>query len=449
MKTFQDFEKLTSEEQRKSFILEAINEHKSSSNYKTAKEAGEYDRQLNTEIMKYQKYLKNLQGGKIADIFAPNNKIASNFFNQFTNQENQYELSNGVDWSEDENADEIAEKLGAKFDTQLQKGGKNALLGGTSYGFFNNGKLLFFGVTEFVPLIDELNGELRAGIRFWQLDNEKPLMITLYEEDGVTEYSGNSKELKATKEKMAYITITEATKVSESIKETKNYSRLPIIPLYSGQHHDSRLVGMKNTIDLYDRIFSEFGNDFDRYQQIYWVFKNCGGMDGDDIQEFITSMKVFGGAKAGDDDDSDATAHTIEIPYQARQIALDMLEKRMYKDYGAIDISNLSSNATQDEINSKYLPLDLKVDEFEYCIIEFLEKLLGMLGLENINPKFHRDKMESEKNKVDLNLNKAQTKQIETQMLLTLDSYLDDETFIKMLINSDIIDEADLIEMEK
>ncbi|MEG2688089.1 MAG: hypothetical protein RSA24_02855, partial [Clostridia bacterium] len=39
--------------------------------------------------------------------------------------------------------------------------------------------------------------------------------------------------------------------------------------------------------------------------------------------------------------------------------------------------------------------------------------------------------------------------QIEAQTLLALDSYLDDETFIKMLIDHDIIDEDDLIEMDK
>ena len=38
------------------------------------------------------------------------------------------------------------------------------------------------------PLYDEENGALRAGIRYWQVDETKPLRLTLYEEDGFTEY---------------------------------------------------------------------------------------------------------------------------------------------------------------------------------------------------------------------------------------------------------------------
>ncbi|MEG0282565.1 MAG: phage portal protein [Clostridia bacterium] len=449
IRTYQDFEKvMNNENKKKIFISEAIQEHKASTNYKIAESAYDYDRQQNTDIMKYEKCIRNMQGGKIIDIFAPNNKIASNFFNQFTNQENQYLLSNGIDFEDKD--EKIKNILGEKFDIQLQKGAKNALIAGASYGFWNNDKIIFFEYTEFVPFLDEISGELRAGIRFWQLEKEKPIMITLYEEDGYTEYIQKGDALENTTDKNAYITIVRKSNVKIEEIENRNYTKLPIIPLYTNKYHDSRLLGMKNTIDLYDRIFSEFGNDFDRYQQIYWVFKNCGGMNEQDIGKFMTKLKVFGGADVDSENgNANAEANTIDIPYAARQVALEMLEKRIYKDYGAIDISNISSNATQDEINSKYMPLDLKVDEFEYYIREFLEKLFNLLGRENIKFKFNRDKMESKQNEIDLELKKAQAKQIETTTILSIADLLDAETLIKILIDKEIIDVDDIKKVEK
>ena len=41
---------------------------------------------------------------------------------------------------------------------------------------------------EFAALQDEETSAIRAGVRFWQLADNKPLRATLYEEDGYTEY---------------------------------------------------------------------------------------------------------------------------------------------------------------------------------------------------------------------------------------------------------------------
>lgn len=241
IKTYQDFEKvMNNENKKKIFIAEAIQEHKASTNYKIAESAYDYDRQQNTDIMNYEKCIRNMQGGKIIDIFAPNNKIASNFFNQFTNQENQYLLSNGIDF--EDKYEKIKNILGEKFDIQLQKGAKNALIAGASYGFWNNDKIIFFEYTEFVPFLDEISGELRAGIRFWQLEKEKPIMITLYEEDGYTEYIQKGDDLVNTTDKNAYITIVRKSNVKIEEIENRNYTKLPIIPLYTNKYHDSRLL---------------------------------------------------------------------------------------------------------------------------------------------------------------------------------------------------------------
>jgi hypothetical protein len=40
----------------------------------------------------------------------------------------------------------------------------------------------------FAPLYDEEDGALKAGVRFWQVDGQKPLRATMFEMDGFSEY---------------------------------------------------------------------------------------------------------------------------------------------------------------------------------------------------------------------------------------------------------------------
>ena len=186
MKTYQDFLEVAekSDRERMEFVLSAINNHKDSDLYKQAVIAKEYDAHRNVTIANFQKLLYTLNGKVIPDNYSPNYKLRSNFFANFITQETQYLLGNGVTLKKGENK----AKLGAGFDTRLQDAAHDALVGGVSYGFWNLDHLEVFDVTEFVPLLDEENGALRSGIRFWQVCTSKPLRATLFEPDGFTQY---------------------------------------------------------------------------------------------------------------------------------------------------------------------------------------------------------------------------------------------------------------------
>ena len=166
------------------FIQFAINDHKASAMYRIAFDAEEYDRQRNITIMSYQKLLYTLSGKAVPDNYSANHKVASNFFNRFVTQENQYLLGNGMTLEKEANK----KKLGQDFDTVLQKAGRNALVQGVCFGFWNLDHLEIFKLTEFVPLYDEETAALMSGIRYWQIDSDKPLRATLYELDGYTDY---------------------------------------------------------------------------------------------------------------------------------------------------------------------------------------------------------------------------------------------------------------------
>ena len=152
MITWQDLVAVgANEDDRAEFVRKVINDHKSSDLYRNAVLAKKYDRHENVTIHDYQKLLYTISGKAVPDNISANYKIGSNFLNIFTTQQNQYLLGNGVKWTKKD----TIEKLGEDFDTQLQTAGKKALLGGVSFGFFNNDHLEVFDVLEFAPMYDE------------------------------------------------------------------------------------------------------------------------------------------------------------------------------------------------------------------------------------------------------------------------------------------------------
>ncbi len=418
MKTYQDFLEVAekSDRERMEFVLSAINNHKDSDLYKQAVIAKEYDAHRNVTIANFQKLLYTLNGKVIPDNYSPNYKLRSNFFANFITQETQYLLGNGVTLKKEENK----AKLGAGFDTRLQDAAHDALVGGVSYGFWNLDHLEVFDVTEFVPLLDEENGALRSGIRFWQVCTSKPLRATLFEPDGFTQYIRRSgEEMMILEPKRGYVAVEATSEIDGTeLLAYQNYPGFPIIPMYGNRAKQSELVGQREAIDCYDLIKSGFANTVDDASVIYWTISNAGGMDEIDMARFKESMRRIGVGLV-DDDGAKAEAHTLTIPVEAREALLSRISDDLYRDFQMLDVTKLQGGQkTATEINAAYQPMDNKVDQFEYCIIDFLQALFKIVGIED-EPSFTRSKV---------------TNQLEqTQMVLLAANYLDDETILNKL----------------
>lgn len=418
MKTYQDFLEVAekSDRERMEFVLSAINNHKDSDLYKQAVIAKEYDAHRNVTIANFQKLLYTLNGKVIPDNYSPNYKLRSNFFANFITQETQYLLGNGVTLKKEENK----AKLGAGFDTRLQDAAHDALVGGVSYGFWNLDHLEVFDVTEFVPLLDEENGALRSGIRFWQVCTSKPLRATLFEPDGFTQYiRRNGEEMMILEPKRGYVAVEATSEIDGTeLLAYQNYPGFPIIPMYGNRAKQSELVGQREAIDCYDLIKSGFANTVDDASVIYWTISNAGGMDEIDMARFKESMRRIGVGLV-DDDGAKAEAHTLTIPVEAREALLSRISDDLYRDFQMLDVTKLQGGQkTATEINAAYQSMDNKVDQFEYCVIDFLQALFKIVGIED-EPSFTRSKV---------------TNQLEqTQMVLLAANYLDDETILNKL----------------
>lgn len=425
MKTWEDLKEI-SDGDKTEFIMAAISDYKTSQLYSEACIGYDYFKKRNTTIMRYQKLLYTMSGEAVPDNFSANYKFCNGFFPIFVKQENSYLLGDGVTFNDDTTKDKLG---GDMFDKELYNAGEYALWGAVSFMFFNLDHIDVFKATEFVPIFGEEDGGLHAGIRFWQVAPDKPLRATLYEEDGYTEYIWRKGVGSILQDKRSYMQVVQTSVADGSeIIDGENYPSFPIVPLWANREHQSELIGLREKIDGYDLIQSGFANDLDDASQIYWTIQNAGGMDDIDLAKFIQHMKTVKAAVM-DDDGAKAEAHTLDIPYQARQVGLQDLRDSLYRDAMALDTDKISAGqVTATAIESSYENLELKCDGYEYCVTESINALLALIGVED-SPTYHRRKT---------------TNQPEvTNMVLAASEYLDDETILKHLpfLNIDEIDE--------
>ena len=419
MYTYQDFEKVKDIESEKiKFISDAINKHIISKEYQIAKEADLYDKQENTFI---HKFVKKWYDHENFDAVP----LASNFFSNLNTQRCAYSLGNGLTFSKEE----TKKKLGNKIDSVIFKGAYNSLIHGRSFFFFNVDRVNTFAVTEFVPLVDEENSDvIRAGIRFWQTGDsyKKPSFAVVYEEDGYTKYKGEHgfREFRELEPKRAYKLHTSTTKAfGKTIDGAENYNSLPIIQMWGSRLHQSTLIGLKEKIDMFDIVQSGFADNVSTVQQIYWLFENAGGMNAEDYKEFRDRLRIDKIANVPNSlsDGVKVTPHNNPVPTEAHEKCLAELRSSLYEDFGAIDVHTIAAGSTNDHIAAAYQPMDLIADDFEYQVIDAVEKLLAFAGVtgDDAVPQFKRNRIANERENVE--------------MLMLVAQYLDDETILKKI----------------
>lgn len=433
MKTYQDLIACGQDERRRmDFIRTAVNEHKSSALYKTAVDAELYYDGENPTITKYEKIIYDMHGRAHVDMFTANHKIKSSFFTRDVDQQTGYLLGNGVTFNDSATKD----KLGTKdipFDQQVSYAAEYALIGGVSFGFWNLDHVDVFEITEFVPLYDEENGALMAGIRFWQVANDKPFRATLYEMDGYTDYiqrRGKDMEQVAPGKRKYREFVSKSEVDGARIYGGENYPGFPIVPLQNDKKCRSAICGKRNTIDAYDLVNSNMVNNVDEGNLIYWVLSNCGGMDDMDDAKFLDRLRTLHVVHADGDENATVVPHTVEAPISGTIASSESLKSQLFEDFQMFNAAAVSAgNQTATAIWATYEPLDLKTNKFERQVTKFINGILKLAGIDD-KPSYTRDKI----------INKSE----ETQVVLMGAEYMTPEYITKKLLT--IWGDADMAE---
>lgn len=434
--TYQDWE-AAPESERLELLEKTIRQYKSSDDFKTGLQANRYDRSDNTAIA--QKYVlkpttitvnTEIEGvTKKLPIQqkVEGNRLRSSFLRRFTLQESQFLLGNGVTLKNAANK----KRLGLGFDTALARMGRKALLHGVCWGYWNLDRIEVLeavkdGLSGFTALLDEKTGVPMLGVQFWQLDEKKPLYVRLFEPEGVTLYQKGRDDpsLVEQEPRRGYklTTVSDAAGVVSATEDGYG-GALPIIPLYGNEDGVSELtLSIKTKIDAYDRILSDFGDNLDRANDVYWVLNNFGGSTSQiaEMLEQINQLKAVLNQSDGTGAGSTAEPHTIEVPYAARQTALDLLRHALYEDYMALDTSEFTgSSLTNVGIEAATINLNLKADGLEWGAFAFVQGVLRLIGVETEEISFKRREI----------VNKSEI----VQDIILMSEYLDDETVLKKI----------------
>ena len=433
MLTFQDLLKVGDNEQnRMAFVLTAISQHESSELYKIAADAELYYRHLNPTIMRAEKIVYDVLGRANLDQLAANHKIPCRYYYYFINQAVAFLLGNGVSFQDRKTKDRLG---GVMFDHVLQDVATKALNAGVAFGFLNVDHVELLpvcggpGEVSFVPLFDEENGALSAGIRYWQIDESKPLRATLFEIDGFTEYiRRRGQNIEVLYDKRPYKLKIASSEVSGSeIINGENWATFPIVPLYNTSRQ-SELIGGKATLDSYDLMLSQLVNNVDEGALIYWIIQNADGMTMADDQEFVERLRTI--RVAHTNDGQAITPQMVDVPFQASEASLERLRNQLFEDFMALDVRNIAGGAaTATQIEAAYEPMNIKSSMLERQVTEFIMGLLKLLGIDDA-PTYQRDTI----------VNKAE----EVQTVLMAANNLSDEYVTRKILT--ILGDVDSVE---
>lgn len=437
MITWQDYERA---EDKTKWLRSALISYRNSEEYKKAVEEEEYMAGRNVAILETIRVIYNMAGLPETDFTKTNTKIRNRKIHRLVTDRCSYSLGNGISFAsaekgKDENGktiiiDKTKQMLGDQIDREIYRAAYWALSNGETFMYVHKGhnkdrwEYNLFKKSGFLALKDEETGLLRGGIRFWSLEwGKRPVIAVFYTEEGYIEYKTPPKKygimsLEQVSELKAYTEIVQESEAyGEQVVGSSNPGVLPIFSLCSGETRSSALDYLKPTIDAKDLVLSGFVNDVQDIPQVYWLISGAMATTEGDKRELLDRL-ILQHMAVVDGENAKMQGFTQEIPYEARERCLKMLDNQMYEDWGGFDVHTIQAGATNDHVEAAYWPMDEEADSFEYEIIEFIKNILAMMGVDDV-PQFKRNRVSNQKE--------------QTEMVMLAADKLDERTILEKL----------------
>lgn len=417
MLTFQDF---LAAKSREDFLLQAIAEHENSEKYKIGQLAAEFYAGNDPILEKVKKIIYDLNGMAHKDYFSADSKLKTSYYQIFAMQTVSYSFGNGVAFDNEK----IKKKLGSSFDADINDWATYAVNDGEAYAYVTENKITPMSIGSdktkpiFVPLIDVETGAVKAGFKYWRLDDDKPLRITLYEPQGYTEYKQPyGEKLSAISGLKAYKGTVTKFEAFDDVVNAEAVEGIPIVKL-SFFNDQSYIANKVNMLTEYNALLSKLSSNSRENDLVYWIIKNCGGMDEIDDNKFL--MKIIQAHVAHLDEGQEAEPKQLVAPHEGILAALETLRKQLFFDFAAIDFERMSGgNITTYEIKQAYANKDLYADRFEMNFARAMEQVLKLMGYEGETYRLTRSRL------IDVNG--------ESQVILSEAPYFGEEVTTKRL----------------
>lgn len=216
---------------------------------------------------------------------------------------------------------------------------------------------------------------------------------------------------------------------------------IPFFRLDNNRKQHSALKPIKDLIDDYDLMSCALSNNLQDFTQALYVVK---GFQGDNMGELIQNLKTK--KRIGVSDTGDVDIRTVDIPYEARKVKLELDEKNIYRFGMGFNSAQIGDgNITNIVIKSRYALLDLKCNKLEIRLKQFMRKLVQIV-LDEINEEnktdyrqkdvcleFDREVMTNALDNAQIAQVEAQTEQVLVNTILAAAMNLGDEVTLEQL----------------
>lgn len=413
------------------------------------------------DIKNYKLYYYNADGDLIEDTTRSNIKISHPFFTELVDQEVQYmlsgdcfvksdlpELQSFLDEYFNENEDFVSELY-------------DVMTGAVSKGFeymyaYKNseGKLAFqcadsMGVIEIESkfssdkrnyyiywYIERIDKDRRRVKRIQVWDDEQTWYYTQIE-DGKLILDENDPENGKYNPRPHVI-------YKKDNDDNTYYEGLGYIPFFRLDNCKKQFSGLKpikSIIDDYDLMSCGLSNNLQDASEYLVVVK---GFQGDNLEELMQNVKTKKHIGVNGDSGGDVDFKTVDVPYDARKVKLELDEKNVYRFGMGFNSAQIGDgNITNIVIKSRYALLDLKCNKLEIRLKQFLRKILKVV-LQQINEdngtdfqqkdvyfEFEREIMTNALDNAQIGQYDAQTEQVKINTLLGLESTLGNELVVQ------------------
>ena len=318
--------------------------------------------------------------------YVKNNKVANGFFKKLVDQKVNYLV--GKDVTIDNNV--ITNILSPNdFLKELSRDASKTGIGWLHLYVDSRGNLSYRLVDniEIIPIWDtEFEEELQQIIRYYQVEvvSDKGLVyrnkVEVWDTEKVTYYiedeDGNYYfDTLLVANPVWHFNTSYKVLGRESKVERFGWGAVPFIPLFNNEDYLSDLDIIKNQIDLYDIVESDFANNLEHFQDSIIVLKDKSYQDYEQFMDILKKYKILPVDETGD-----ASYLKLDIPVEARKELLAMLRDNIYEFGQGVDSRAVGDgNITNIVIQARYSDLDLKCDDFKRQVLKFLYKLFDYI----------------------------------------------------------------------
>jgi len=448
-------------------ILYFMQEDRSSKKKQLASIGRKYYEGLH-DIMEYRMFYFNAEGQLLEDTTRSNIKIPHPFFTELVDQAVQYMLSNKdhsfVRADDPALQDRLDDYFDDEFVSELQETLTDTMSCGWSYMYAYEGQdeRLHFEHADCQGVVEVREKETDDGcsyVIYWYNDrlaksNQMIKRIQVWDENQVTFYvqTDEGKIIMDDSEPINPRPHVIYHKDGDDSTYYDNFGFIPFFRLDNNRQQWSGVKPIKHLIDDYDMMSCGLSNNLADFDHPLHVVK---GFQGDDLEELAINLKTK--KMIGVDGTGGVEVHTVDIPYQARQVKMSEDEKNIYRFGMGFNSAQLGDgNITNVVIKSRYALLDLKCNKLEIRLRRFLKQILKVV-LQEINSvdgtdykvkdvwfDFTREIMTNSSDNAQIEKTDAEKQQIQINTFLGLQGVLDDETIVQNICDILELDYEDL-----